>query len=731
MYEIKMTELPALRFATDPTPPSEFGRAHAINKSGYITSDLKPDERLTTEPPGEELAPGSSIWQVYLDEAKEQDTELIEEKNKNLDVMLLFAALFSAVLTAFLIESKKLLQQDSADLSATLLLAIAQSQQRVEQGAPQTRPLVERPEFSPSLSARWINGLWFTGLSLSLGAALAAMLAKEWLNAYISSRPRPPKSHALTHQARLRGLIRWRALQLIDFLPTMLHLSLLFFSLGLVVYLWTLDHSIAIAEAIITAIIGLFYVMTALSGATYSACPFKTQLSKYLRAFVPLGCKDVPGSEDGLSIASTGEETTNDELQALLWLMQNARDPAVRNCACQALVGLHNTRSTLPQTHADSEKPSGQKAGPADASQGDNNAVGENEDTSGSPINASPPPSERYAVTSQLYVGAHRRFRQAMLRLSQEFEDRRGMDMARYANVLPELVFALEAYTKTTQRSEHEPYLLAESSAVSALSAMDGFWTGNNLVLNADVYTLLVAAELRLVEAITLVHHSNSSPHTSPPAPGHPPSGAEASNAPGAVIDMQHISKDRISLFQLRARYSRSLARAGYLLVHHGARRSSASIQALVYLLESMRLAAQCADLNPESHLSTCFPQEPEADVLPLFQMTVIGSPGFEIEPLRVGDKTSVIAGLVRVIFAAGTGGVYSVELAAGRALYIVGPILLRQWVQMMRNCPDRNTPALESVERILGNWPPIDRKPNRDWGVAQWTLRQLLNLSI
>ncbi|KAG9123090.1 hypothetical protein FRC07_000241 [Ceratobasidium sp. 392] len=107
---------------------------------------------------------------MYVEEAKEQDSELVNDKNGNLDQMLLFATLFSAILTAFIIESKNLLQQDSAELTVTLLLAIAQSQQRVEQGTPQTLPPIKRPRFSASMSARWINGLWYTALALSLSS---------------------------------------------------------------------------------------------------------------------------------------------------------------------------------------------------------------------------------------------------------------------------------------------------------------------------------------------------------------------------------------------------------------------------------------------------------------------------------------------------------------------------------------------------------------------------------
>ncbi|KAF8601832.1 hypothetical protein BDV93DRAFT_398738, partial [Ceratobasidium sp. AG-I] len=134
---------------------------------------------------GEDLAPDAGIWQLYLDEAKEHDEELVKGQNGNLDMMLLFAALFSAILSAFLIESKNLLQQDPVDVSVALLLVIAQSQQRIEQGTPQTGSApIELPSFSASLSARWINGLWFLSLAFSLSAALIAMLAKEWLTMF-------------------------------------------------------------------------------------------------------------------------------------------------------------------------------------------------------------------------------------------------------------------------------------------------------------------------------------------------------------------------------------------------------------------------------------------------------------------------------------------------------------------------------------------------------------------
>ncbi|CAE6471797.1 unnamed protein product [Rhizoctonia solani] len=147
-----------------------------------------PRARLATDALGQELHPQASIWQMYVEEAIEQDTELVEVQNKNLDLMLLFAALFSAILTAFLIESTSMLQQNPVDASATLLLFIAQSQRRIELGIPaNTLDPIASNEFSPSMLSRFINGLWFTSLALSLSAALIAMLAKEWLASYLAT----------------------------------------------------------------------------------------------------------------------------------------------------------------------------------------------------------------------------------------------------------------------------------------------------------------------------------------------------------------------------------------------------------------------------------------------------------------------------------------------------------------------------------------------------------------
>jgi hypothetical protein len=229
---------------------------------------------------------------------------------------------------------------------------IAQSQQRIELGLPPsgdaTSP-INMPEFTPSLIARWINGIWFTSLGLSLSAALIAMLGKEWLTAFLSSRPRPIHSHALLRQSRLEGLERWWALHILSLLPSLLHASLLLFSVGLVIYLWTLDIAIAAVTAGLVGATSLFYLVTAVLGAVYDFCPYVTEISGYLRrAAVALFGRRRTEEED---VAAT--YTSVRDLQALLWLANNSRDPAIVDCSYQALAGLHRPVDKVRLYNAD------------------------------------------------------------------------------------------------------------------------------------------------------------------------------------------------------------------------------------------------------------------------------------------------------------------------------------------------------------------------------------------
>ncbi|KII89358.1 hypothetical protein PLICRDRAFT_60023, partial [Plicaturopsis crispa FD-325 SS-3] len=63
----------------------------------------------------------AQIWDTYLEEATKHDKDDIISWNQILDVILIFAALFSAILTAFIIEFYQGLQPDPQQTAAALL----------------------------------------------------------------------------------------------------------------------------------------------------------------------------------------------------------------------------------------------------------------------------------------------------------------------------------------------------------------------------------------------------------------------------------------------------------------------------------------------------------------------------------------------------------------------------------------------------------------------------------
>ncbi|QRW07169.1 alanyl-tRNA synthetase [Ceratobasidium sp. AG-Ba] len=686
---------------------------------------------------------------MYVEEAKDYDSELVEGENRNLDLMLVFASIFSAILTAFIIESKNLLQEDTSDVSVTLLLAIAQSQQRIEQGETQILPLVQRPLFTPTLSARCINGLWFTSLALSLSAALIAMLAKEWLIAFTATRPRPAHAHSMVHQARLQGLMEWRARNIIDLLPTMLHLSLLLFSLGLAVYLWTLDSGIAIAEVIITAATVFFYGITAILAALYDSCPFTTQVSKYL-SFISRSSlkatKTLTGHPHIRQMPPT-HVTSESELQALLWLTENARDPEVGDCACQALKGFRNIKAATYESKSTQES----EANSIDLTPRALYAKSETRDSAESVAEAFTEASfedighelsaestnslayltpSRFALIKKLFDAIHMRFSQARLRLPQECMDNGGMHMAQYASLMPALVLALERDMKNAidslQGSKKSHGHVTTPTAAPALHALDGVWRNQCPELSPDAYATLTAAELQLTESVTLAHHAKQ---PTPFAPVHIQSPSYTAVAIHPILNKSLLSN--ISLLKLKARYSRALSRAGYLLSYHNNYDQRISSQPLIYLLKAIRQAALREELNPDDHMSTCLPQSNNTSLLPEFRVQVASS-GLShwVRPLYLGDEDGIISGLVQVLASAGINGNSPVEFVAGNCLATVGPMLFRQWLRMMEEQQKDQFngigASIAPVTRLLSHWPTY-RETEELEGVVRWALTQLL----
>ncbi|KAK0231796.1 hypothetical protein EDD85DRAFT_775223, partial [Armillaria nabsnona] len=190
---------------------------------------------------GREMSSNGRFWLTYVDEALIFDEEMVEIYNDDINVLLVFAGLFSAVVSAFVIQSAQSLQPDNTAVSASLLIELVGYQRAAsDTSSIPLSPFYPAISFSPSTTDVWVNSLWFISLTLSLITALVAVLTKQWLHQYISVISDTPLNQGRIRQCRYMGLEKWHVPVIIGFLPILLHVSLFLFFLGLCIYLFAL-----------------------------------------------------------------------------------------------------------------------------------------------------------------------------------------------------------------------------------------------------------------------------------------------------------------------------------------------------------------------------------------------------------------------------------------------------------------------------------------------------------
>ncbi|EIW54282.1 uncharacterized protein TRAVEDRAFT_92048, partial [Trametes versicolor FP-101664 SS1] len=153
--------------------------------------------------------------------------EMIKRWKEEIDTYLVFAGLFSAVLTTFNVQSYLLLQPAAPDPSIAVLQQIS-SQLASFSIHP---PFVNSTQPSSATRANantappvprwavWLNALWFSGLILSLSSASVGIMVKQWLNEYSSGVSGTSRPVARVRQYRLNNLRTWRVEDIIGAIP--------------------------------------------------------------------------------------------------------------------------------------------------------------------------------------------------------------------------------------------------------------------------------------------------------------------------------------------------------------------------------------------------------------------------------------------------------------------------------------------------------------------------------
>ncbi|KAJ7152441.1 hypothetical protein C8R46DRAFT_481021, partial [Mycena filopes] len=185
------------------------------------------NETMPDNPENENAA--AKLWAVYVSEADKYDKSLVESWKSDMEGMLIFAGLFSASLTAFLIESYKTLVPDSGDTTVLLLTQI--SQQLAASANGTAFNFITPTPFAPLTSSLVCNTLWFISLGLSLTCALVATLLEQWARDFLHKTKivSAPVVRARVLSYLYSGLQKFGMDTVVEIIPLLLHTSLLFF----------------------------------------------------------------------------------------------------------------------------------------------------------------------------------------------------------------------------------------------------------------------------------------------------------------------------------------------------------------------------------------------------------------------------------------------------------------------------------------------------------------------
>jgi Family of unknown function (DUF6535) len=180
-------------------------------------------------------------------------------------------------LTAFIIESKKLLEQDQTSTMVDVMIFYTNNL------ANGNHTLYTRAEFQPSSSDITINCLFFASLSLSLVTALASVVALQWVGDYDNAVTRgsnSPADRAKHRHFRHAGVVWWKMGEVIAALPVLLFCSVALFFTGLILWMLALHQIVGLVVAGGAAIALLFFAVSTFIGVVSVSAPFRTPLTR-------------------------------------------------------------------------------------------------------------------------------------------------------------------------------------------------------------------------------------------------------------------------------------------------------------------------------------------------------------------------------------------------------------------------------------------------------------------
>ncbi|KAF9529866.1 hypothetical protein CPB83DRAFT_925054 [Crepidotus variabilis] len=174
----------------------------------------------------------SDFWNIPANYWVAQEKEKCENWKDEVQNLLIFAGLFSAVVTALLVESYQSLQENPSEIFLAQIVTHLAATTANRTTIDNTAAAQVARTFTPSSSSKGINALWFLSLIFSLATALA-----EAFN-------------------------RFYVPQIFSALPLLLISGLVLFLVGMIEFLWNLNQQVAIPGIIAISLLLLFLLYT-------------------------------------------------------------------------------------------------------------------------------------------------------------------------------------------------------------------------------------------------------------------------------------------------------------------------------------------------------------------------------------------------------------------------------------------------------------------------------------
>ncbi|KAG8951067.1 hypothetical protein FRC03_012650 [Tulasnella sp. 419] len=275
-----------------PSPSSTSPALYPSNNTNAPSHEFK-------EPQQPNIDQNNAFWETYVQEARKYDAELLEGWNETLSSLLLFAALFSAINTAFIIECQKGLQSDPVQTANNLLRLLVKHRN----DSSDISEAELDPPWKADPNALRLNGIFFASLSFSLIASFGAILGKEMLSEYkVSGALNSLAERGQIRQLKFDALQKYRFRVLMHLLPTLLQISLALFLVGIIDFLWQMKVGVAMVMFVPVVVGFVAYIISLFIAIRHPHSPFQTSVSNAVRSLF---------STFGRFVSSTSKYTRN------------------------------------------------------------------------------------------------------------------------------------------------------------------------------------------------------------------------------------------------------------------------------------------------------------------------------------------------------------------------------------------------------------------------------------